>query len=421
MIESMPFRPVAVPFRALMSGPFGWFFVGRSIDMAGTAMAPVALALAILGVTHSPTDLGVVLAAQMVPYLIVVVLGGVVADRVNRRNLLIVANTGLALTQGAIATVLLTGHYSLGLVAGISFASGVLAAFTSPALRGIVPELVPPERTQQANAALASSRNATRILGPTLAAILVAGIGGGWAIAADAASYSLAAIVFTRIGTAGRPPLQPAHLIRDLRDGWYAFTSRRWVVVMTLTGMLLNAINVGPWNVLGPLLVSKHSGAGAWGAIVSVRAGGLLLMSVLMYRIRARHPLRMGRAWGTLSALPLLLLGLTSSIWWLAIAAFAGGIGFTMADITWDTSLQQHVPPEVLARVASYDDLLSYVPFSQILVGPLASHFGPAPVATACGLTYAITSLAPLTQHEVRHLEATSIIDGIRTPRAARK
>ena len=410
MIELVSSRSEAVSFPTLMSGTFGWFFVGRSIDLAGTAMAPVALALAVVGVSHNPTDLGVVLAAQMVPYLIVVVLGGVIADRVDRRNLLIVGNTGSALTQAGIATVLLTGHYDLELVAGMSFASGVLSAFTSPALRGIVPELVPTESIQQANAVLATSRNATRIIGPTLAAVLVAGVGGGWAIGADAVSYALAAIVFTRIGSGGRPPRQPTHLIEDLRDGWCAFTARRWVVAMTLGGMMVNALNVGPWNVLGPLLVSRHSGAAAWGVIVSARAGGLLLMSVLMYRVRAGHPLRMGRLWGTLSALPLLALGLTSSIWWLAIAAFTGGIGFTIADITWDTSLQQHVPPDVLARVASYDDLLSYlaIPLSLLMVGPLATHFGPAPVATGCGIAYAIASLAPLAQHEVRDLTAAS-------------
>ena len=281
-----------------------------------------------------------------------------------------------------------------------------MSAFTSPALRGIVPELVPRTRIRQANAALASSRNASRIIGPTLAAVVVAAVGGGWAIAADAGSYALAAIVFSRIGISGRPPRPSTRLLRDLRDGWRAFASRRWIVVMTFSGMLLNALNVGPWNVLGPLLVSRHSGDAAWGVIVSIRAVGLLLTSVLMYRVSARRPLQMGRLWGTVSALPLLVLGLFDSFWWLAIAAFAGGVGFTIADITWDTSLQQHVPADTLARVASYDDLLSYlaIPLSQLLVGPLATRFGPETVATACGAGFVLASLAPLAFREIRDL-----------------
>lgn len=177
---------------------------------------------------------------------------------------------------------------------------------------------------------------------------------------------------------------------------------------MTCSAAVMNAVNVGPWNVLGPLLVSRHSGAAAWGAVLSLRAVGLLVMSVVIFRVALRRPLRTGRLWGTLSALPLLLLGLTDSFPLIAVAAFVGGVGFTAAAVTWDTALQQHVPPDVLSRVASYDDLLSYlaIPLSQLLVRPLAGRYGAASVALICGLVYAVASLSPLLQGDVRRLTA---------------
>lgn len=390
----------------LLRGRFGWFVLGRGIDLAGSSMTPVAMALAVLAASGSPTDLGVVLAAQMLPRLVLLLIGGVVADRVNRRTLLITANLGSALTQAGIALVLLSGHYALILVAALALLSGCLDSFTSPALRGIVPELVAPAHIPHANALLASTTNATRILGPTIAAVLVSTIGGGWAIAVDAASYAVAALVFTRISGTGRAPRPSRTLARDLADGWSVFTSLRWVMIMTGSFALLNAVNVGPWNVLGPLLVAHRSGPAAWGLILTVRAVGLLAMSLVLYRLTFAHPLRAGRLWGALGALPLLTLAVTSSPWVLGAAAFIGGAGFTVAAVTFDTTIQQQIPPQSLSRVASYDDLFSYlaIPISQLAVGPLSAALGPAPLALICGVGYLIASLGPLASRDVRQL-----------------
>lgn len=405
----MPVDTSPVPVRVLLRGRFRWFLVGRGIDLAGSSMTPVTMSLAVLAASGSPTDLGIVLAAQMLPHLALLLLGGVVADRVSRRGLLITANLGSALTQAGVALVLLTGHYALALVAALALLSGCLDSFTSPALRGIVPELVAPAHLPQANALLASTQNATRILGPSIAGILVATVGGGWAIAADAASYAAAAFVFTRISDTGRPPRVARTLVRDLKDGWSVFTSLRWVMVMTGSFALLNAVNVGPWNVLGPLLVSHRSGSAAWGLILTIRAAGLLVMSLLLYRLAFRHPLRAGRLWGALGALPMLALALTSSPWVLGLAAFVGGVGFVVAGVTFDTAIQQQIPTESLSRVASYDDLFSYlaIPIGQLAVGPLSTAVGAAPLALACGIGYLIASLAPLASRDVRNLPAS--------------
>jgi hypothetical protein len=130
-------------------------------------------------------------------------------------------------------------------------------------------------------------------------------------------------------------------------------------------------------------------------------------MSVLAVKVVLRHPLRDGRIWGTLAGLPLLAIGLSGQAWVVAAAAFIGGLGFTVAGITWETAIQTAVPAEALSRVTAYDDLLSYlaIPVSQLAVGPLAESYGAARVSIVCGIAYIAACLIPLASREVRSAE----------------
>lgn len=394
------------PLRHLLSGRFGWFYAGRTVDLAGSSMTTVALALAVLQASGSATDLGIVLAANMIPTLVLLLLGGAVADRVSRRAVLIVTNLTTAAVMAVMAVILITDRYDLFVIAGLVLISGAVSAFSQPALRGIVPELVERRDLQRANALLASSQNAVRILGPMIASVLVATVGGGWALAADAASFVLAAAAFTRIPGTSRPPAADRPLWRDLVEGWTVFRSMRWVVIMTISFALVNAFNVGPWNVLGPQVVSGKDGAVGWGTVQTVRAIGLLVMSVVAVKIVLRRPLRDGRIWGTLAGLPLLAIGLSGDAWIVAVTAFIGGLGFTVAAITWESTLQSAVPEESLSRVAAYDDLLSYlaIPLSQLAMGPLAAEYGAKSVSVACGIAFIVVCLLPLMSRDVREL-----------------
>jgi MFS family permease len=402
--ETVPPPPTSV--RHLLTGRFGWFFAGRTVDLAGSSMTTTALALAVLQASGRAGDLGVVLASNLIPTLALLLVGGAVSDRLSRRLVLIAANLAAAATMGAMAVTLIAGRYNLVLIAGLSLLHGGVSAFTSPALRGIVPELVERQDLQRANALLASTRNTVRIVAPTVAALLVATAGGGWAIAVDSVTYVVAALVFTRIPGTTRPPATEQPLWRDVVEGWSVFRSLRWVVLMTGSFALTNAFNVGPWNVLGPMVVSQHSGSLGWGTVQSVRAIGLLLMSVLAVKLVFRRPLRAGRLWGALTALPLFAIGLSGEAWVVAAAAFVGGLGFTVAAITWETALQISVPPEALSRVTAYDDLLSYlaIPLSQLAVGPLAQTYGAARTSIVCGIAYLLACLFPLGSRTVRNL-----------------
>jgi MFS family permease len=396
------------PTKHLLKGRFGWFFAGRTVDLAGSSMTTVALALSVLQASGRAADLGIVLAANMIPTLALLLLGGTVADRVSRRTVLIVSNLCTAAVMATMAVLLLSSRYHLAVFVGLALVGGVVNAFSQPALRGIVPELVERQDLQRANALLASSQNTVRILGPMLASVLVATVGGGWALAADAASYLLAAAAFTRIPGTSRPPAARGPLWRDLLDGWATFRSMHWVVVMTVSFALVNAANVGPWNVLGAQVVLDHDGALGWGTVQTVRAIGLLVMSIVAVKLVLRRPLRDGAVWGTLSALPLLAVGVTGNVWVVSMAAFVGGLGFTVASIGWETTLQAAVPEESLSRVAAYDELFSYVaiPLSQLAVGPLAAAYGAQEVIVVCGVAYVVVCLLPLLNREIRTMRA---------------
>jgi MFS family permease len=392
------------PVRRLLHGRFGWFFAGRTIDMFGSSMTTVALSLAVLQASGRATDLGVVLAANIVPMLALLLVGGVLADRVSRRLLLIAANTVSAAAIGGVAVTLLTGRYQLPMIVALSLVAGAAGAFASPALRGIVPELVADTDLQRANALLAGSGHAVRTIAPTAAGLLTATAGGGWALAVDAGSYLLAAALFLRLPAGGRTPAAAPAMGRELLAGWRIFRSLRWVVVASVSFAVVNAVNVGPWNVLGPMLVSDQGGPLGWGAVLSVRAAGLLLMSVVAVRLVFRRPLRTGRLFGVLPALPLLALGFSGEPWIVAAAAFLGGLGFTISAITWDTALQTRVPRDALSRVSAFDDLFSFIaiPLSQVATAPLAAALGAGRLALLCGVAYLIAALVPLLSRVTR-------------------
>ncbi len=391
----------------LKRADFRWFFTGQSVSLLGSSMAPVALAFAVLNASGGAGDLGVVLAARMVPLLAFLLVGGAVADRFPRRTVLVAANLGSALTQGAVALVLLTGHYSLPAVAGLEFLNGVLAAFTTPALRGVVPQLVDAARLRQANSLLGSTRNATKILGPSVSGLVVVAAGSGPAIAFDAVTYLVAAGCLARLSLPGRAGgAGRSSMPSDIREGWREFRTIRWVWLVALSFCLVNLVQTGTWQILGPELTERISGEATWGFVLSARGLGLLVMSVLMYRVTVRHLLRLSQLAAVLGSLPLLVLGAHLAAPWLVGAAFVAGLGSSVTGIGWDTSLQEHVPAHVLSRVSSYDDLLSYVaiPIGQLLVGPFTHAFGGFRVALGAGAVYAVVTVLPLASTAVRRL-----------------
>lgn len=389
----------------LQDSQFRWFFLGRFVSLLGTNMAPVALAFAVLRSSHSTSgDLGVVLAARTVPMLAFLLVGGVLADRGSRKTVLMVSNLGAALTQATVAAVVLTGSYRLVAVVVLQLLNGIFAGFSQPALRGVVPYLVDSERRQRANSLLGSARNVTSILGPSIAGVMVVTIGAGWAIAADAVSYLAGAFCLSRIVLPVRKKGSSSSFFRDFREGWLAFRALKWVRIIVIAFAISNGIYVGVWNVLGPTIAAASIGAASWGAVLSASAVGLLAASVAMYRSTAIRSLTMGLPCYALGALPMIILGLGGNLYLLISAAFLSGMGQGAMAIVWETSLQNRVAPNLLSRIAAFDNLGSYIaiPVGQVSVGPIMSAFGGSHVVVGSGILFGAVVITPILFKAVR-------------------
>ncbi|HET9675475.1 MAG TPA: MFS transporter, partial [Gaiellaceae bacterium] len=173
------FRRLA-PTRPLRERAFVLLFAGRTISMLGSTIAPVALAFAVVDLTGSPSDLGLVLGASFVPQILRLVVGGVWADRVPRHLVMVFADLVGAAAQATLAVLLLTGTAQVWHVVCVAAVRGVAAAFFVPASHGVVPQTVSPSKLQQANAILGFSRNGTALAGAAGGGLLVAALGGCW-------------------------------------------------------------------------------------------------------------------------------------------------------------------------------------------------------------------------------------------------
>lgn len=163
---------------SLWSAEFQWFYWGRAVSLFGSSMTPVALAFAVLQIPRGQQLLGYILAAEILPNVLMVLIGGTIADRYRRDTLLVISNLGSGLSQACIACIVLLGA-SPYFIFPLAIVNGILAAFTSPAMRGIIQEIVPQkDNIKQANSVLNATRSAAKIVGPTVAGILVATIGG---------------------------------------------------------------------------------------------------------------------------------------------------------------------------------------------------------------------------------------------------
>ncbi|MEO7236864.1 MAG: MFS transporter [Lapillicoccus sp.] len=389
---------------------FAWYFAARTVSTVGSAMAPVALAFAVLHISDSAAALAQVLTARTAAMVLFLLVGGVVSDRFSRTAVMQVSHALTAVTQGAAAALVITGHAQLWMVVGIETVNGAVSAFAMPAMMGVVPLVVDRARLQPANALLSFSRSGLTVVGPAVAGLLVVTVGPGWALAVDSLTYVLA------IGCLGlvRLPVRPAvptarvSMVRDLREGWTEFSSRTWLWLVVVVFGLLNAIHFGVIGVLGPLIASRTPalGPGGWGLALGAEAVGTVVATVVMLRLAFRHPLRAGMLGVAAIAVPVLMLGLAPATWPLVAAMLVAGSGTEVFSVGWTTALQEHIPEAVLSRVFSYDSLGSFVamPLGSLLYGALAGVFDPEPVLLVSGIAYAALALGTLAVPSVRDL-----------------
>ena len=364
---------------AFRSKPFRLLFAGELVSLLGTAVAPVALAFAVLDLTGSATDLGYVLAAGWLPQIVFILIGGVLGDRLPRDLVMVGANAFSAAAQGVAAGLLLADvaqPWHLALLAAIR---GTATALFFPAAQAVVPEIVERELLQPANALLRLAQSSSTIVGAGVGGIAVAAAGPGWAIAFDAVTYLTSALILVRMKIPRVVVERGETIIRELIEGWNEFRSREWLWVIVVCASVGNLVATASFSVLGPLIAKRYlGGAAAYGAIVGTQSAGFIAGGMLSLRWRPARPLLVS----TLALLPTAAeiacyasVRVTAVI---AAVAFFAGVGLEVFGVNWITALQQHIPTRVLSRVNSYDALGSFVfiPLGLVIAGPLADRFG---------------------------------------------
>ena len=391
----------------LAGSNFRRFYIGYTTSQLGTAMSAVAIAFAVLQSGGTATSLGVVFAANIIPMIAFLLGGGVIADRVGRRPVMLTADAARCAAQSALAVTLFLGRPHLWLFVAVAFVVGVGNAFFAPALSGLAVQLAPRDQLGNANALFGMAQPAAAVAGPALAGILIAVGSPAVAIAADAGSYAVSALALALLSFPATGRARARSLLGDLADGWAEFSSRPWLWLQTVQFTLFNLLTWGPYLVLGPVLARQYlGGARAWGAVLACYGGGAIIGGLLALGRRPRRPLLVATLTTLGFPLPPLALALHLPAAVVAAGALLAGLGSALGGAIATTVTQQRLPAEVLSRVGSFTMVGAYAlgPVAFIAAGPVADAVG-ARVVLGFGAAWAVFgTLAVLAAPAIRTL-----------------
>jgi MFS family permease len=380
---------------ALVERDYRLLFAATVVTALGDAVATIALAFAVLDF-GAATDLGIVLAVRQAASAGVLLLGGVLSDRVARNKVLVGASLVQGVAQAAMAAAVLSSQASLAVFVALGILWGLGDGLVVPAEAGLVPQTVSPARLQQANALQGLSRSGVRVLGPAIGGVLVVTLGPGWALAVDSASFFACAVLLGRIRLAPRLPSVRRRMLVELRDGWREFRSRTWLWSTVLLFGVGNMVFMF-WAVLGPTIAKQRlGGAEAWAVILAAGGAGAILGGVWALRHRPARPLVACIVWAMPAITQLATLAIGAPTWAVVAASLAGGFGLANHLTLWFTTFQREIPEHAQSRVSSYDALGSFVlsPLGAAVAGPAAIALGTggalwlaAAILLACDLT----------------------------------
>jgi MFS family permease len=376
---------------------FRLLWCGLAISLLGDGFYLVAIAWQVYELSDAPTALALVGICLTVPQVALVLLGGALTDRFERRRVLLAADIVRGLAVGIVGVLAVSGHLRLWHLFVLAAVFGVGSALFGPAFSAIVPELVPDELILQANSLERFVRPlAIRFVGPALGGVVVASFGAGTAFIIDGLSFgaSVAALLAIRHRPALAAPDRRQSLLRDVGEGLHFVRSQPWLlgtVAATSIGMLFF---LGPVNVLLPLVVKQSLGGTATDLGLVFAAGGvgaIVASFVLAGRGLPRRPLTVMYACWAAMCLQLVGYAVARSVWPVVVVAMLGTALLVYGQILWTTMLQRLVPRPLLGRVASDDSLLSWglTPVSYALTAPVVRALGMDATLVGAGLAAA--------------------------------
>jgi predicted MFS family arabinose efflux permease len=362
-------------------GPFRLLFAGQALSVVGDRITPVAIAFAVLALGDA-TDLGIVLAAGGVPFALFAIAGGVLSDRVGRREVMVASDVARAVSQALTASLLLTGTAEVWMLVVLSAIYGTSAAVFMPALMGLIPQTVAPGSLQEANALLGFTRSVASVAGPALAGVVIALAGPGEAIALDAATFAISALCLVALR-----PRDAEHAGEDdgdrfmtrMRAGWREVRARPWLSYGLVAMAAYHVCVLPAVFVLGPTLAEQElSGASSWATIVTCFGLGTVIGNLVALRVRLQRAVMVAAAALVGASTQAVIIGSGVGTAGIAALELLAGVAASLFFTLWDTSIQEQVPAHAVSRVSSYDFAVSLglMPIGMAVAGPAAAALG---------------------------------------------
>ncbi len=422
--------------RALQSRPFALLWTGQTISVLGDAVFTIAITWEVLLLTGSATAMSLIVIAQWGPKIVLLLFGGVLADRVSRRLLMLWADAGRGCIVLLVAWLSWSHLLQFWHLIALAPLFGIVSSFFDPAYQAIMPQLVEKDELASANSLNIVSRNLGFLLGPMLAAGCITLLGPSSAFAFDGLTFFISAIFLIALKISSSLALpqskpvasdQPANevrlpegslskagsALRDIRDGLRYVFAHTWLWVPVLASPLVSVGFAGPMWVSLPRLVRDVYGAGVWliGAMATSDAIGSIIAALLIgnaSKVRRRGIVAFTSIIVGGCALVACAVPLSRSIEPVVaiIASALVGFGLAIFMIIWGTLQQEKVPNEMLGRVSSISQLgiVSALPAGLVLAGLLADHVGPASVFATGGVLVIVPAALALCFRDIRRL-----------------
>jgi MFS family permease len=395
----------------LWTADFRLFFAARTTSLLGDAMLPVAITAAVIRAGYGASGVGYALAALIAPFAALIIFGGVLSDRYGARRLMVVSDTARLCIQAVLALLFLLGTPQLWQILVLLALVGAGSAIFQPGVASITPRIA--QDVLKANATLRISESITAVIGPSLAGLLLAVASPAAVIALDALSFAVSGVCLFLLRSIPMGPFgrDGASSFRaDLVEGWREFRARTWLWSVIVVYMFWQLAGAGPAMTLGYSTLVTDYGASTFGLVMSALGAGSVLGGIIAIRLRPRYPLRAGAlsmiVW---TLMPLgVALGLPAPL--IAGCYAVSGVGMAFWIVMFHTSVQTHIPQDVLGRVHAYDAAGSLVmkPIGQAVAGPLAVVVGTVPLLgvsagmalVTCALLLAIPAVRGLQRVE---------------------
>ncbi|MEV7965536.1 MFS transporter [Sphaerisporangium sp. NPDC088356] len=410
----MLWRALARRFPVLAIRDFRLLLADRLLAPAAFAFSLVGVSFAVLDISGSTADLSYVLAAQIAPSLVFTLISGVIADRVPPQRVIIAANIMIAVGEGTLGILVLTGQAVLWQMIVLETLTGVGMAVFWPASQALLPKIVPDTLLQQANALSRLAMNGAQMGGAAVAGVVVAAVGPGWALSVCGVGLLSTIPLLLAIRVTGHDRVRNAGMLGELRDGWSEFISHTWLWAIVAQFSVIMMAWYGGFQVLGPAVAKAHlGGPAAWGAIASAEALGLIIGGVLSLRFTPRRPMLFVVCIGAAMSISPLSLAMHWPLPALCLAAVFLGVIMEIMMVQWSVALARNVPPDKLARVSAYDALGSVMamPLGALVAGPIAAEIGLSATQYGAAVLMVAASALALLSREVRTMRSPVILD----------